>query len=179
MTVLFTGSQCHCFDIHFRNNTCTWGAMCLESIHTVIISWSLLVKCCKAPCIWNLSTLWSYLISANTLRARQNDQHFTDDIFKCISLNENAWIPIDISLKSVPEGSVNNIPTLVQIMAWCRSGSKPLSEPMMVSLLTHICVPRPQWINKMLYWLVDTQIQWSTNCLISILHNIIEYDTSS
>ena len=31
-----------------------------------------------------------------------------------------------------------NIPALVQIMAWRRSGDKPLSEPMMVSSLTHI-----------------------------------------
>ena len=38
-------------------------------------------------------------------------------------------------------------PALVQIMAWRRSGDKPLSEPMMVSLLTHICVTRPQWVN--------------------------------
>ena len=29
-----------------------------------------------------------------------------------------------------------------------RPGDKPLSEPMMVSLLTHICVTRPQWVNK-------------------------------
>ena len=36
---------------------------------------------------------------------------------------------------------------MVQIMAWCRPGDKPLSEPMMVSLLTHICVTRPQWVN--------------------------------
>ena len=39
-----------------------------------------------------------------------------------------------------------NIPTLVQVMAWCRPGDKPLSEPMMVSLSTHICVTRPQWV---------------------------------
>ena len=32
-------------------------------------------------------------------------------------------------------------------MAWRRLGDRPLSEPMMVSLLTHICVTRPQWIN--------------------------------
>ena len=32
-------------------------------------------------------------------------------------------------------------------MAWRRSGDKPLSESMMVSLLTHICVTRPQWVN--------------------------------
>ena len=31
-------------------------------------------------------------------------------------------------------------------MAWSRPGDKPLSEPMMVSLLTHICVTRPQWV---------------------------------
>ena len=33
-------------------------------------------------------------------------------------------------------------------MAWCRPSDKPLSEPMMASLLTHICVTRPQWVNK-------------------------------
>ena len=32
-------------------------------------------------------------------------------------------------------------------MAWRRPGDKPLSEPMMVSLLTHICVNRPQRVN--------------------------------
>ena len=32
-------------------------------------------------------------------------------------------------------------------MAWCRSGDKPLFELMMVSLLMHICVTRPQWVN--------------------------------
>ena len=46
-----------------------------------------------------------------------------------------------------PKGPNNNIPTLVQIMAWCWPGDKPLSEPMIVSLLTHICVTRPQWVN--------------------------------
>ena len=44
--------------------------------------------------------------------------------------------------------TINNIPTLVQVMAWCRPGDKPLSEPMMVSSLTHICVTRPQWVNQ-------------------------------
>ena len=35
-------------------------------------------------------------------------------------------------------------------MAWRLPGDKPLSEPMMISLLTHICVTRPQWVNKRL-----------------------------
>ena len=82
----------------------------------------------------------------DTLRPRQNGHHFPDDIFKFIFLNENAWIPIKISLKFVPQGPINNIPALVQIMAWRRPGDKPLSEPMMVRLPTHICVSRPQWV---------------------------------
>ena len=40
-------------------------------------------------------------------------------------------ISIKISLKFVPKGPISNIPALVQIMAWRRSGDKPLSESMM------------------------------------------------
>ena len=69
-----------------------------------------------------------------TLRPRQNGRHFADDIFKCIFLNENVSISIKISLMFVPKGPINNIPALVQIMAWRRPGDKPLSEPMMVNL---------------------------------------------
>ena len=83
----------------------------------------------------------------NTLRPRQNGRNFADDIFKCIFLNENVWISLNISLKFVPKVPIYNIPALVQIMAWRRSCDKPLSEPMTVSLLTHICVTRPQWVN--------------------------------
>ena len=58
--------------------------------------------------------------------------------------NENVWISIKISPKSVPKSPVNNISALVQVMAWRRPGDNPLSETMMVRLLTHICVTRPQ-----------------------------------
>ena len=68
----------------------------------------------------------------NTLRQRQNGCHFPDSIFKCIFLNENVGISITISLMFVPEGPINNIPALVQIMAWRQPGYKPLSEPMIV-----------------------------------------------
>ena len=58
--------------------------------------------------------------------ARQDGRHFADDIFKCIFLNENIWITIKISLKFVPKGPINNIPTLVQIMSWRQPGDKPI-----------------------------------------------------
>ena len=69
-------------------------------------------------------------------------------IFKCILLNENVTIWIKISLKFVPEGPINNILAMVQLMAWHQTGDKPLSEPMMVRLPMHICVTRPQRVHN-------------------------------
>ena len=101
----------------------------------------------------------------NTMRPRQNGRHIPDDIFKCIFLNENVWILLKISRKFVPKFPINNIPALFLIMAWCRPGDKPLSEPMMVSLPTHICVTRPQWVNKTVL-LLTTHL---SNLLIGLL----------
>ena len=38
----------------------------------------------------------------------QNDQHFADDVFKRIFLNENVRNLMKISMKFVPEGQINN-----------------------------------------------------------------------
>ena len=48
-------------------------------------------------------------------------------------------------------------------MAWRRPGDKPLSEPMMVYSLMHICVAQPQWV-KVLIPSIDGLEQ---NCRIS------------
>ena len=93
---------------------------------------------------------WSLVF--NTLRPRQDGRHFADDIFTCIFFNENCCILIKFSLKYVRKGPIDNNPALVQIMVWRRSGDKPLSEPMMIRLPTHICVTRPQWVMTV-WWL--------------------------
>ena len=118
----------------------------------------------------------------NTLRPRKNGWHFPDDIFKPLSLNENVWISIKISLKFVLRGPINNIPALVEIMALCEPGHKSLSQPMMVSLLCiyvslglsvliwslktvlnqtklKLCIPkcRPQWLAAVTRPLVSNQ----------------------
>ena len=54
-----------------------------------------------------------------------------DNIFKCIFLNENDRIPIQISLKFVPRSPIDNKAALVQVMAWRRTAAKPLPEPML------------------------------------------------
>ena len=112
--------------------------------------------CCTEFKVWTIFVI-------NTLRPRQNGRHFADDIFKCIFLNENVLISIKISLKFVPKGQINNIPALVNIMAWRHPGDKPLSEPMMSSLPTRICVTRPQWVNVSYHHLaVSIGFPWDT-----------------
>ena len=59
-----------------------------------------------------------------------------DNIFNCIFLNENDRIPIQISMKYVPSGSsINHKPALVQVMAWRRTGDKPLPGPIMTQFI--------------------------------------------
>ena len=107
--------------------------------------------------------------------------------------NAFSWmrISIKISLKFIPKGPINNIPALVQIMAWRRPGDKPLSEPMMDNLPTHICVTRPQWVmpvTKMkcilsiifhaIYWAVYSQTNfafddWCNICTSNCDHQIV------
>ena len=128
----------------------------------------------------------------NTLRPRQNGRHFSDDIFKWIFLNENVWILINISLKCVPMSPINNIPTLVQVLAWRWPGDKPLSEPMMVRLPTHVCVTRRQWVNiwrlslslcsiPCIYLMLDASLDnfYSYNVTSILIYDLIFYYVSS
>ena len=93
---------------------------------------------------WLLTVFWRNWLCFNTLRPRQNGRYLAANIFKCIFLNENISISLKMSLNFVPKFQINDIPVMVLIMAWRRPGDKPLSEPMMVSLLMHICITRPQ-----------------------------------
>ena len=61
----------------------------------------------------------------------QNGRPFTDDVFKCIFMNEKFCIWIQISLKFVPKGPIDKKSALDLVMAWHRTGDKPLPEPML------------------------------------------------
>ena len=132
-----------------------WSNMCFHvpppDILTVVADWAQQASHVRWP-LWlhGLVCLWQERRLPATLRPRQNGRNFSD-IFKWIFLNENVWILIEISLKFVRRGPINNTPALVPIMAWHRLGVNPSSEPMMVSLLTHICVTRPQWVYPLMF----------------------------
>ena len=95
----------------------------------------------------NIHVLMWWIVNQHIEAERKWPSLSRRHLFNYIFLNEKVWISIKISLKFVPKDPINNIPALVQIMAWRRPGDKPLSETMLDSLLTHICVTRPQWVN--------------------------------
>ena len=139
---------------------CDW---CSTSVTLVLYAMSWYI----GPC-YNCTQFWWL----NTLRPRQNGRHFADAIFKLIFLNENVWIPIKISLKFIPQGPINNIPALVQIMTWRRPGDEPLSGPMMVRLPTHICVTRPQWV-KARWWYLQCVGNGDYACSLALSHPFV------
>ena len=53
-------------------------------------------------------TLEPLPMEINSFTQGQNGCHFADNIFKCIFLNEDARIFIQISLKFVPKGAIDN-----------------------------------------------------------------------
>ena len=73
---------------------------------------------------------------------------FADDIYYCIFINENHGNLTKISFEFVAKGPIDMWSALVQVMAWCRSGDKPLLEPMMTdttdAYLHHF---KLQWVN--------------------------------
>ena len=83
----------------------------------------------------------------------QNDSHFADDIYKYIFLNEKFYILIWISLKFIPKGPIDYMPPLVQVIAWCGTGDKPLPQCWPMSL-THKCGTRDRWVKETwLFWM--------------------------
>ena len=84
-------------------------------------------------------SLWPYGVTRpqwfNSSPPGQTGHHFSDYNFNRIFLNENDTIPIQISLKYVPRSPTDNKPALVQVMAWRRTGDKPLLGPTMTHFI--------------------------------------------
>ena len=76
---------------------------------------------------------WSffYMHELTHLPLNKTAAILTDDDFRCILLIENDRIPIPVSLKFVLMSPIDNTTALVQVMAWRRTGGKPLHEPML------------------------------------------------
>ena len=61
----------------------------------------------------------------------QNGCHVADDSFNLIFVNEKVCVTIRILLKFVPKSPIDKKSALVRVMAWRRTGDKPLPEPLL------------------------------------------------
>ena len=66
----------------------------------------------------------------NAFRQKQNSHHFADDISK--SFPRMKIVVFDWYFTCSIKGPINNMLSLVQLMAWSWTGNKPLSEPVKV-----------------------------------------------
>ena len=66
---------------------------------------------------------------ANTLRLRQISCHFVNYSFKLIFLCENCYILIATYWNAL-QSPINDIPESIWIPAWCRTGDKLFTKPM-------------------------------------------------
>ena len=83
------------------------------------------------------------MLSFDTLRPRQNCHHSTDDISKCIILNGNVWISLNISLKFVPNVRIKILQNWFRW--WLRAGQA------IGHYLKHICATRPHWLKGLTF----------------------------
>ena len=79
----------------------------------------------------------------NAFPPGQNGRHFPDDISKCIFMNEEFRILVQMSLNLVPVGPINNKSALILVMAWPQRGTNPLGEPILTQFID--AYMRPSW----------------------------------
>ena len=102
-------------------------------------------------------------------------------LFQTTSWNTFSWMRMFefrySSLKFGPKGQIKNIPALVPIMAWRLPGDKSLSEPLMFSLLTQICVTGPHIVNTKY---ITYYISWEVHRVVVFSSRaqdlLLEYD---
>ena len=84
--------------------------------------------------------------SISVLFPHKNGCHFADDDFMYIFMNGKFCILIQISLKFVPKGLIDNQSALVQVMAWWHQPTNHYLNQRWPSSLTHICGTKGRWV---------------------------------
>ena len=117
-----------------------------------------IVKCTRRRKAYQIKICVQSLLF-NALRPRPDRRHIPHDIFRCIFLNEYVWISIKISLKFVPEGPINNIPHWFRYWLGADEATSHYLDQCCSSLLTQVCVTRPQCIE----WVVALYVMTTSN----------------
>ena len=113
----------------FKSNMCLWLQACFLRTISKGIGSKTGVRLPLSLPQWELFTCWLTQLPLDKKAAILANDNFK----RILKKNEIDRIPIWISLKFVLRSPVDNKPALVQVMAWCRRGAKPLPEPMLTN----------------------------------------------
>ena len=90
-----------------------WNSyICIQENAVEHVIWKMAAILSQPQCV-KLRYGCSFRSVINSSPPGENGRHFTDNIFKCIYLNENVWFSLKISMKFVPVVPLDNNPALV------------------------------------------------------------------
>ena len=133
----------HCYDLHFafmmvwRNVTINHSLIHMQgahrrSLYIGFVSWLPVPGGCPNFCmVVRKPVCFNPEISTSIL----------NDVVWYFQVNFREWkVPwmkslIKISMKFVPKASIENKAVLVQVMAWRRTGDRPLPEPKLIQII--------------------------------------------
>ena len=133
------------YTLFFNNFLVYFHGDDIDRFHAGCILWHEM-RCISTYRSWNnwaviVETIFSVmkmvLFSYFSFRRRHFQMHFLEG--KVLFFYSNFT-------EFVPSGSFDNKLAWVQVMAWCRTGDKLLSEPMLLGSQTHICGTRGIWV---------------------------------
>ena len=118
--------------LYFLHSTLVLFFLHRHSLVTFFSYWSAAKSLTKLR-ITVVISVWRHhqIVHENLSPPRKNRRHFSDDVFRCISVNGKFCILVQISLKFGAMGPIDNNPTLIHIMDCCQIGDKPLSQLML------------------------------------------------
>ena len=113
-------------------------------------------------CLW---AHWTMITFINSLAPKRCGRNFKIIIFKLISWTDISCAACKIVVRWIPQHSIDDESTLVQVMAWCcQTTSHYLSQCWPRSMWSS-GVTRPQWVNP-----VNADIfRWTSRTCHSLL----------
>ena len=82
------------------------------------------------------------MLCVKTLSLRQDGHYFQTTFWNTFSSMKTFEFWLKYQLMFVHRGLSDNKSALIWEMAWCQTGDRPLSEPMMTKFTMHICIMR-------------------------------------
>ena len=126
---------------------------------------------------WELVPSWIPIANRNTQHMKNYRCHVSNiPPIQMSCLHENDRIPIHSSLKYVWRSPINHLTELIQVMAWRRTGDKPLPEPRMTQ---YMCGTRGRGVNNLcsLDHRVNYKIMFHIMSIEMFSHNLLQINS--